>query len=109
MATSSAFTQAIYMVNLFDDLGFYLSSTITIYCNNTNIVSMIKNPKFHSQRKHIDIHHHFMQDLVKDGFIKLRFYPSKDQLIYIFTEEFPKDQFLNIYNHIKIQTIKIMG
>lgn len=68
------------MVRLFNDLRMDIHQAIKIHNDNTNTTTMMKNPMFHNNSKHIDIHHHFMRDLVQDGFIEFKFYKSEDNL-----------------------------
>jgi hypothetical protein len=38
------------------------------------------------QAKHIDVHCHFMQQLVEDGEVELKYCPTHDRIIDIFTK-----------------------
>lgn len=96
MASSSACTQAIWMDQLFEDLGVAPPLPIPIHYDNTNTIAMTKNLMSHSKSKHIEIQHHFMQDVVIDGYMKFTFCKSEYQLIDIFTKALSKDRFLSI-------------
>jgi len=37
---------------------------IPIYCDNTAVICLSKNPILHSRVKHIEIKHHFIRDYV---------------------------------------------
>lgn len=63
------------MAYLFEYLGIDVELSISMHYDNLNMISMIKNPMFHSRIKHINIHHHFMRDLVENGFIQFSHYP----------------------------------
>jgi len=39
---------------------------LTLYCDNLSAINISKNPIQHSKTKHIDIHHHFIRDLVEE-------------------------------------------
>jgi len=109
MAASFACTQAIWMARLFEDLGMEISQFIKIHCDNTSTIAMTKNPMFHCRSKRIDIHHHFMRDLVEDGSIEFQYCKSKDQLANIFIKPLAIDRFLHLREKTSIQTIDIIG
>ena len=45
---------------------------------NLLYVGMAKNSHFHGRAKHMDIHHHFVQEQVANGTIKLDYCPTTD-------------------------------
>ncbi|GJY53472.1 hypothetical protein Tco_0445136 [Tanacetum coccineum] len=47
----------------------------------------------HSRSKHIDIHHHFIREQVKNGVVKLYFVTTDYQLADIFTKALPRERF----------------
>ena len=51
---------------------------------------MIHNLVQHSNTKHIDIHHHFIRDIVQKGKVELFYIPSTYQLADIFIRAFDK-------------------
>ncbi|GKA63569.1 retrovirus-related pol polyprotein from transposon TNT 1-94 [Tanacetum coccineum] len=59
------------------------ASAIALYYNNVQ----------HSRSKHIDIHHHFIREQVKNGMVELYFVMTDYQLVDIFTKALPRDRF----------------
>ena len=51
----------------------------TVYCDNTSAINISKNPVQHSRTKHIEIQHHFIRELVKNGTFTLEFIHTDDQ------------------------------
>ena len=43
----------------------------TIICDNQSCIKMTENPIFHDRSKHIEIHYHFIYDMVQRGALKL--------------------------------------
>ena len=78
IATGSCYTHLLWMQKLLLDYGIR-QKHLTIYCNNTNAINISKNPVQHSQTKHIEIRHHFIRELVKDGTLTLEFIHTDDQ------------------------------
>ncbi|GKD23365.1 hypothetical protein Tco_1225068 [Tanacetum coccineum] len=61
----------------------YISIAIALCCNNVQ----------HSQSKHIDIRHHFIQEQVEKGVVELYFVTTDYQLADIFTKALPRERF----------------
>ena len=77
IAASSCCSQLLWMQKLLHDYGIY-QEHLTIYCNNTSVINISKNPVQHSRTKHIEIHHHFIRELVEDGTLTLEFIHTND-------------------------------
>ena len=66
---------------------------LTIYCNNTSVIHISKNPIQHSRTKHMEIWHHFIQELVKDVTLTLEFIHTNDQKANLFIKPFDSKRF----------------
>ena len=53
----------------------------------------MKNPVHHQRAKHIDVIHHFIQERVSRGEIKVSFVPTKEMIADVLTKALPKPQF----------------
>ena len=107
IATYATCTQAIWLTCLFEYLGMDIDLPISMHYYNLSMIAMTKNPVFHIRKKHIDIHHHFMRDLVEDGFIQFYHCPVDAQITDIFTKPFPKDHFFYLRIQLGVQTLDI--
>ncbi|KAA0033543.1 gag-pol polyprotein [Cucumis melo var. makuwa] len=76
-----------------DDRKTEDKNTMTLYCDNMSAIDISKNPVQHSRTKHIDIRHHFIQELVEDKVIKLDLIRSNLQLADIFTKPLDANSF----------------
>ncbi|GJU04215.1 retrovirus-related pol polyprotein from transposon TNT 1-94 [Tanacetum coccineum] len=68
----------------------YIAIYIALCCNSVQ----------HSQSKHIDIRHHFIQEQFKKGVVELYFVTTDYQLADIFTKALPKEQFEFLLLHL---------
>lgn len=59
---------------------------MSIVCDDTSAINILKKPVQHSRTKHIDIRHHFIRDLVEKQVISLDFVSSKNQLADLFNQ-----------------------
>nr|GFC17741.1 copia protein [Tanacetum cinerariifolium] len=55
--------------------------------------SIVISTTEHSRSKHIDIHHHFIREQVKNGVVELYFVTTDYQLADIFTKALPRERF----------------
>ena len=85
IAAGNCITQLLWIQKLLHDYGI-CQEYLTIYCNNTNAINISKNLVQHSRTKHIEIQHHFIRNLVKDGTLTLKFIHTDDQKADLFTK-----------------------
>jgi hypothetical protein len=46
---------------------------VPLMCDNTSVISVVKNPVFHKRTWHLERRHHFLRDHVKKGDIEMRY------------------------------------
>ena len=85
IVAGSCCTQLLWMKQVLNDYGIE-QRTMNIHCNNSSAINILKNHVIHSRTKHIEIHHHFIKDLVKDKVVSLEFVSTKQQLENIFNK-----------------------
>ena len=90
MAATHCAKQVIWYRSLLTEVGLPLPSTSTIFSDNQAAVSIVHHPEHHARTKHINIAHHFLQDLVQDAVLNLVYITSEDNLADIFTKPLPK-------------------
>ena len=56
------------MKQILKDFGIE-QETMSIHCDNFSVINISKNPILHSRTKHIEIHHHFIRDLIKENVV----------------------------------------
>ena len=55
--------------------------TMNIDYNNSSAINISKNHVFHSYTKHIEIHHHFIRDLIEGKVVSLEYVPIELQFV----------------------------
>ena len=92
----SCCAQVLYIKQQLEDFGLHFDY-IPINCDNTSAISLSKNPIHHSRTKHIKIRHHFIQDYIQKGDIKLVFIDTSYQWADMFTKPLQKITFILLY------------
>ena len=63
--------------------------------DNRGAIALSKNTKDHGKVKHIDIHHHYIRELVQSGNISFEQVSSSDNLADVFTKALPRDHHIS--------------
>jgi hypothetical protein len=63
--------QAMSLQNFLTELGIQFHQSIVIWCDNQSNMNFYRDPFQRHQTKHIDIHMHYIRDLVHEGIIDL--------------------------------------
>ena len=69
-----------------DKVGYPQTRPADLYNDNAGVISLTKNTKGNTQVKHIDVRHHYIHNMVKDGKITIHHIPSSDNLANVFTK-----------------------
>jgi len=71
----------------------FSSVPIPINCDNQGAITLEKDNKFHAHTKHIDIRYHFIREAVEDCKIELKYIPTDENMVDIFTKLLAKGKF----------------
>ena len=82
-------TQILWMKEALKDVNIETKQPITIFCENTSAISILKNPVMHSRTKHIPIKYHFICEQVAKHNIRLEYVNTKEKIADIFTKPLP--------------------
>ena len=81
------------MKQMLEDIHIQYDEPISIFCDNTNAISIYKNLVMNSKIKHIPIKFHFLREKVMSKVIKMEYIGTKEQIVDIFTKPLPRIQF----------------
>jgi hypothetical protein len=100
VACSAAVQEAVWLKRFFEHLGFSKNSgsPMTIHCDSQAAMAYVKDPKYHSKTKHIDIKYNFVRDIIARKKVNLQYIPTRNMLADPFTKPIPRDVFVD---HIK--------
>ena len=92
----NATTQCLWLQVILGECGFELDFSTIIYCDNQSTIQICNYPVQRQRTKHIEIHMHYIRQLVHDGTIHLLFCSSSKQVVDIFTKFFCEKKFINL-------------
>ncbi|KAL6340381.1 hypothetical protein AAG906_006034 [Vitis piasezkii] len=73
--------------------------------DDANVIDRLKNYVLHSRSKHVDIKHHFIQDLVEDKVVSLEFFLIEGQIANNVTKPLDVSRFESLRSPIGLYTL----
>jgi hypothetical protein len=105
MASTQATKEAIGMIKPMKELGYMKEKkAMVIRCDNQGVISLMKNPTQHAQRKHIDVQHHFVRERVENGEVMFEYCSIKDMVVDVLTKALPREQHNKLMNMFGLET-----
>ena len=101
-AATSATCEAVLLRRILSNLQQKEEVPTIIFCDNMLAIEMTKNPVFHARRKHIELRHHFIRDLVNKGEIRLEFIGTNEQPADVLTKPVSKEKLEKFKDLMKI-------
>eukprot|EP00253_Pinus_taeda_P025750 PITA_25750 len=89
----NATIQAIWLQHFLSELGISVHHPTVIWCDNQSTLKFCRDLVQRQRTKHIEIHMHFIRELIHDGIIDLQYCPSSEQIADIFTKTFTEQKF----------------
>jgi hypothetical protein len=87
-------TQDIWLQYFLTELGIHFHRLTIIWCYNSIKLKLCRDPVQRKQTKHIEVHMHFINGKVHDGVTDMKFFPSLDHIVDIFTKIFTEQRYL---------------
>lgn len=103
VALTHAAKEIIWLRKLFSELIGQIIDPTVLCCDNQSAIRLSKDSTFHARTKHIDIHFHFVRQVVERDQADIRYVPTDDMIADIFTKSLARVKFvrfrslLNLY------------
>lgn len=78
----------------------------TLLCDNQSAIKLTENLILHARTKHIEVHHHFIQEKVQNKEIDLTYSPTADQVTHILTKSLGREKFQTLRERLGVKRIK---
>ena len=101
-ACSDAVKEIRFTVNVLESMGVKVKKPVTVRVDNVGAIYMAENAAVSQRTKHVDLRTKFLTQYIEDGFIKILFIKSENNLSDFFTKNVSGD----IYDEHKEAYIK---
>jgi hypothetical protein len=102
IAACSASCEAIWLRKLLIGLFNLEMRATAILCDNQSYIKMTENHVFHNKSKHIEIHYHFIRDMVQRGALKLQYISMDEQVADMLTKALSRVKFEHFQDKLGI-------
>ena len=80
-----------------------------LWCDNQSAIKLAKDPVLHESSKHIELHMHFIRNLVHDRVFEMLYCPTYDQVAGIFTKSLTEAKFSKLRSMLGVQECVLKG
>ena len=98
IAGAHATKEATWLRLLLTELEQDTSLPTILHVNNQSTIAIARNLEFHGCIKHIDVHYHYIHQVIDDGTLYLEYAPTQEQVADVLTKGLPPA------SHIKFTT-----
>jgi hypothetical protein len=99
--------EALWLRYILLEFGFDQHHPTSLWCDNQSAIKLTKYLVQHHPNKHIDIHMHFIRNLIHDQFTEVLFFPTEDQVANIFTNYLIEEKFSKLRSMLGVQEVII--
>lgn len=92
MALTEAVREALYLQGFMSELKLSDSGRILVMNDNRGAQLLAQNHTFHARLKHIDVRHHFVRDILREGRLEIKHIPSDKMSADFLTKGLTKDK-----------------
>jgi transposase InsO family protein len=93
IALSHAVCEAIWIMNIMEDIGYQQDQPMKIYEDNQACIRIAEEPREHKRMKHLDVRYNFIREVIQGGRIQILYVPTNEQLADVMTKGLPSPQF----------------
>jgi hypothetical protein len=108
-AVVNAIQEALWLRQILSEFGFQQQHLTSLWCDNQSAIKLAKDPVQHQCNKHIELHMHFIRNLIHDQVIEVLFFPTEDQVADIFTKSLTEAKFSKLRSMLGVQEVVIKG
>ncbi len=102
MSLSDTSCQLVWVRNLFSELGIELAP-VPLYRDNQGTIFIASNPVQEKHSKHIDLHYHYIRDVVQSDKVELFFIEGTQNLVDMFTKNLECVKFLKFQDQLGLE------
>lgn len=95
-AVTEAGQELLWLRRMMEAFGCVDENPTVLQSDNLGAIHLTTKSTFHDRTKHIDIHYHWIREIVKNGSVKLQHCPTEQMVANMLTKALGKRKFLNL-------------
>jgi hypothetical protein len=105
----NASTESIWIRQILSELSFQQEQPTLIWCDNQSVIHISKEPVEHQRTKHIEVHMHYIRQLIHDKIIDLQYCRTELQVADIFTKPLTKTRYVQLRTLLGVKEVDLRG
>eukprot|EP00253_Pinus_taeda_P031346 PITA_31346 len=101
--------ESLWLRQILSEFGFQQQHLTTLWCDNQSAIQISKDPVQHQHRKHIELHMHFIRNLIHDNVLEVQYCSTDDQVADIFTKVLIEAKFTKLRFMVGVQEVVTKG
>eukprot|EP00253_Pinus_taeda_P009321 PITA_09321 len=101
--------EALWLRKILSEFGFQQQHRTTLWCDNQSAIQLCKDLVQHQRSKHIELHMHFIRELIHDHVLELQYCSTNDQVADIFTKALTKAKFTKLRFMVEFRKLSLKG
>eukprot|EP00253_Pinus_taeda_P011391 PITA_11391 len=101
--------EALWLRQILSELGFEQQHPTPLWCDNQSAIQLCKDPVQHQRSKHIELHMHFIRNLIHDHVLEVQYCSTDDQVADIFTKALTEAKFTKLRYMLGVQEVVTKG
>lgn len=101
--------EVLWLRQLLTEFGIPHDHPTTLWCDNQSAIHISRNLVEHQRTKHIEIHMHFIRQLIEDGALNLEYFLTEAQVEDIFTKPLASPRFLQLRSMLGVKEVVLGG
>eukprot|EP00253_Pinus_taeda_P031471 PITA_31471 len=101
--------EALWLHQILSEFGSQQQHPTTLWCDNQSAIQLCKDPVQHQRSKHIELHMHFIRELIHDHVLEVQYCSTDDQVADIFTKALTEAKFTKLRFMVGVQEVVTKG
>ena len=98
------YIQAVWLQGILSEFDLGSTLSIVLFCDNQSAINISTDPVTKQRTKHVEIHMHYIRELVHDKTIILQYCRIDEQIADIFTKRFLEKKFTYLHSLLGVSS-----
>eukprot|EP00253_Pinus_taeda_P030109 PITA_30109 len=101
--------EVLWLRQILSEFCFQWQHLTTLWCDNQSVIQLCKDPVQHQHRKHIELHMHFIRNLIHEHVFEVQYCSTNDQVFDIFAKALIEAKFTKLRFMVGVQEVVTKG